>query len=666
MKRLLPALVLACALPGLAQDAPKPETPPSDKPAPAAAPAASPVPSGEPAFTGFVDFGYRWVGTGGSFNTYRSVVDLGSGPKLLGTEFQILDPKHRLFDRISVRAYNWGDDPYSTVHVTAQKNKLYDFSADYRNIAYYNNLPAFADPLLPTGVVLNEQSLDTRQRMGSYQLTLRPESWLIPYLAYDRNSSKGSGVANFVSGGDEFPVGSVVTNSTDNYRGGVRIEQPRFHITLEQGGTTFRDDQQLGLASGKDYGNFLGPLLGQTLVLTGLTQNYRVRGDSIYSKGLLTANVASWFDLYGQFLYSQPQSNVYYQQSDTGNQVILSQLLFYTGEQSIVAATSKLPHTSGSLGGEIRPMRRLRILPVWLTDRMHTASSDATAQTLTTASGPAAINSLLSNALVNNYSQAEVNLIYELTRKITVRGGYRYVWGYASDVILPLAELAGLDQGHIRRNVALAGLTFRPSAKLSVNADFEDGSSGQSYYRTSLYNYQKGRVRARYQVTPSFSISANGSVLNNQNPNIGINYDFLSHQESMSFLYSPSGGKYWDIQGGYTRATMRSDINYLDPAYETPQSSFYRDNSHVATALFDANIPLRPGMIAKLSFGGSFYISSGSNPTQFYQPTGKLSVPVNKALAWVTEWRYYGFDENFYGYQGFRTQMVTTGVRLSR
>lgn len=660
MRRLLPAIALCCALPALSQDASS-----------GSGAASSSVPSGEATFTGFVDIGYRWVGTAGSFDTYRSVVDLGSGPKLLGTEFTILDPKHRLFDSVTVRAYNWGDDPYATLHVDVRRHKLYDFSADYRNIAYYSNLPSFADPLLTSGVTLNEQSLDTRQRMGSYQLTLFPENWLIPYLVYDRNSSTGNGIATFVSNDDEFPVGSIVTNSTNNYRGGVRIEQKRYHVTLEQGGTTFRDDQQLGMAagSGPNDGNSFSSILGQKLDLTSLSQAYHVRGDSIYTKALLTANVTSWFDLYGQFLFSQPRSTVNYQQFDTGNQVLLSQLIFYTGEQSIASAVSKLPHTTGSLGGEIRPFRRLRLLPSWLTDRMHTNSSDVTAQTLTgpsVSAGSATINSLLSDALVNNYSQAELTAMLEVTSKINVRAGYRYVWGNASDVILPTAELATLETGTIRRNVALAGISFRPMAKISLNADFEDGVSTGSYFRTSLYNYQKGRIRGRYQVRPSLSLSANVSVLNNTNPSAGLHYDYFSHQETASFLYSPAGGKYWDFQGSYTRSTLRSEISYLDPAYESPEISFYRDNSHVATGYFDARLPVRKTKTVKLSLGGSLYMSSGSNPTHFYQPLARLSVPVNKNLAWVSEWRYYGFEENFYGYQAFRTQTVTTGVRLSR
>ena len=109
MRRLLIALAL-CGLLAAQQPAAPAATP-------AASATASPVPSDENWLTGYIDLGYRWqTGVYGSLDTYRSIVDLGSGPKLLGTDFTIRDAKHRLFDRIDIRAFNWGDDPYSTLH----------------------------------------------------------------------------------------------------------------------------------------------------------------------------------------------------------------------------------------------------------------------------------------------------------------------------------------------------------------------------------------------------------------------------------------------------------------------------------------------------------------------------------------------------------------------
>ena len=134
------------------------------------------VPETQQWITGSIDLGYRWrTDVAGSFETYRSVVNLGSGPKLIGAEFTIVDPKKRLFDRLDARADGWGGDPYATLHGNAKKAKLYDFDADYRNIAYFSNLPSYADPLLGRGIAMNQQAFDTHRRFASLQLDLLPE-----------------------------------------------------------------------------------------------------------------------------------------------------------------------------------------------------------------------------------------------------------------------------------------------------------------------------------------------------------------------------------------------------------------------------------------------------------------------------------------------------------
>ena len=64
--------------------------------------------------------------------------------------------------------------------------------------------------------------------------------------------------------------------------------------------------------------------------------------------------------------------------------------------------------------------------------------------------------------------------------------------------------------------------------------------------------------------------------------------------------------------------------------------------------------------------GGSFFVSSGSRPTQFYEPLARVSVPVYKHIYWNAEWRYYGFADTFYQYQGFRSNQLMTSLRLVR
>jgi len=638
---------------------------------PAAAPAdASSTPSGEPWLSGWMDFGYPWVtGPGGSLDTYRTFVNLGSGPKLLGTEFTLIDPKHRLFDQMHVRAYNIGGDPYETLHLDARKAKTYEFNADYRDMAYFNELPSYADPLMSRGIVLDQQSFDMRRRFASFSLELLPGNWIVPYLAFDRDSGSGTGATTFQSDGNEYPVPNTMYDLTNLYRGGIRIERKRFHATLEEGGTTFKNNQDLYQTPGAtNLGTLLGaPLLGQTLDLNGLIAAYGIRGSSTYSKALFTASAASWLDLYGQFLYSEPQTNVNYQQHDTGSLLLQDQVLFYTSQQYLVSAAAKLPHTTGSFGGEIRPFRRVRLIESWMTDRLHNTGSASSSNTLSTGSTLSAqIGGFLTSSLVTNYNQLESDIFFEATSRLTFHGGYRYVWGDASDGILPLEGLAGPEQGKLRRNVGLGGITLRASQKVTVSGDVEAASSGGAYFRTSLYDYQKARARLRYQATGSLSLAADFSLLHNTNPLPASNYVFRSYQESLSFMWAPSAGKIWDFQGSYNRSALRTGIGYLDPPFFSPALSQYVDNAHTATGLFTVKLPKYNGLTPKLSAGGSLFISSGSRPTSYYQPTAKLFFPLNKKLSWFAEWSYYGYGEAFYLYEGFRSHLVTTGLRIGQ
>ena len=653
-------LALFVTIPLLAQQA-APQ--PAPAPAAAEAPAVSPTPTTEQWITGSVDFGYRFTSVGGNNDVYRSVVNLGQGPRLLGLDFTIIDPKKRLFDHLDVRANNWGGDPYNTLHINASKKGIYDFNFDYRDIAYFNLLPSFADPLLGTGIVLDQDSYFARRRMSDFQLDLFPGHRIIPYLAYGRDSGAGTGITTFESDVNQYPVADHMFDKTDNYRGGVRLEFNHFHATLEQGGTTLRDDQQ-AYDSTLNYGINYQPYFGQTLDLTNLAQAYGIRGSSIYSKALFTANPFSWLDVSGQFLYSLPNTNVNYTQFDTGNLVLQQAILFYTGEQALGFASGKQPHTTGSLGFELRPLKRVRVLQTWMTDRMHTSAAGLfTDMILQPVSVALTTPTALSSLLVLNYNQEQTDLLVEVTHKFTLRGGYRYVWGDA-ETDAPLIAGPGQESSQLRQQVGLAGINFRATQKLSANVDFEGASTDHAYFRTSLYNYQKMRARARYQIASTLALQASFSLLNNQNPTTGINYDFLSRQNSLSAAWTPS--KRVSILGEYTRSTLRSNIGFVEPETFGPGTSNYRDNAHSASALIDLALPGYAKLVPHLAFGGSLFISSGSRPTTYYQPLARLALPLHKGLVWKSEYRYYGYGEIFYALEGFRAHLLQTGLAISR
>ena len=240
----------------------------------------------------------------------------------------------------------------------------------------------------------------------------------------------------------------------------------------------------------------------------------------------------SWLDVYGNFLYTRPETETNYQQFNTGNFAISNAALFVTTQQLALASQARMPHTAGSTGAEIRPLRRTRLMVTWLTDRLDNT-------------GTAAFQSFLRN----EYNQSDADLIVDASRQWTLRGGYRYVWGDTQNFLTPAAGLLGAESAHLRRHIGKGGFTYRPASRLSLSVDAEVATSGASYFRTSLNDYQRVRLRGRYQATATLSFALDMALLNNQNPTPGADFSFRSRAFSTSLLWGPAAAKRLQVMG---------------------------------------------------------------------------------------------------------------------
>jgi hypothetical protein len=656
--------VLFLLLPLFAQQPPA-EVKPDAQAAPGTEPqAASPMPPTESWINGYVDVGYRWVAdVAGSYQQYRSIVNLGEGPKLFG--FDLTLQGRKLFNTLTLRGIGWGGDSYNTAQVEVRKAKLYDLRFDYRNIAYFNAVPSYANPSAPDGLSplgFNERAFDINRRDASFELDLFPGSRIIPFLAYDRDSAGGHGIETWVLGAtNEFPIPYLLRNHADRYRGGLRLEFNRFHLTFEQGGNVFKEDDNT-YWTGSNPGDRAAPVAGQRTSLTSLNQAYGIRNTGIFSRILATARPVDWLHLHGQFLFSQPKTTVNYSEIATGNLYDVTGQAFFPGQYAIASGNALQPHTSGNGGVEFQ-WKRIRILESLNVDRFHDAGfglfSPQVYQSFLTLPATA-----LNTFQQVSSTQSQTDVLADIGFRITLRGGYRYTTGDATVRAGNLSQTGPLETDHLHRNAGLAGFTYRRLQRLSLNGSYEGASSDHVYYRTSLNEYQRGGLNAKLQLTGSLVLQARFRVLDNQNRAPDIQLDYRSRDNAASIYWTPNGGKRVSFMGDYDRATVRSDIRYIDLPFLTPATSSYRDTAHQATAAMDIVLPRLTG--AKLTAGGSLFISHGSRPTRYYQPLARMSVPLHKNVLWNSEWQYYGFGEQFYYFEGFRTHVFMTGLRLTR
>jgi hypothetical protein len=172
-----------------------------------------------------------------------------------------------------------------------------------------------------------------------------------------------------------------------------------------------------------------------------------------------------------------------------------------------------------------------------------------------------------------------------------------------------------------------------------------------------LQQYQKAHIRASYDLISSLHFAGDFNLLNNNNPDPNVKLDFSSKVESASLFWTPKGGKWANLLLDYSRSAISSNILYLVPETLTPTPSIYKENAHALTAVVT---------VKWFTFGGSLFTSSGSRPTQYYQPLARFSLPLNKHIRWNTEWRWYSMSEAFYAYEDFRSNQLMTSLRFTR
>lgn len=644
----------------------KQEAPAKTDEAPKESPAVEGPTAPEPMVRGSVEVGFRVMSDiRGSNDSYRSIVNLGQGVRLVEADLTI-SPSLKWIDQISLQMHSWGD-PYNSSYFRASKQRAYRITVDYRNIAYFNAMPSFANPNLDRGILVSERSFDMTRRYANAELEITPWTHIIPYVGFENSSGSGRGVSLYVpSLLNEYPVPTDLSDSQRTFREGVKLEYSRFHVTVEAGQSHIKDDQRLYEdAPNGNTGNRTTPLNGQTMLLRTLQQSYGIRGDLQYYRGSITANPLGWLDLFGNYLYAMPNITTNYFESATGLFASSAALPLYMRQQQLWSALANQPHNRAYFGFEMRPLSRVRVVESVYTDRLHTASSGQGATTTQTT-----VASTAADRLVANYNQQQIEALFDVTSKLTLRGGHRYTWGDSEFRAPSLAAFTGPESGELSRQTGLGGISYRAIGKIWLSADVEIARSDKVYFRTSLQDYERYKARVRWQVTTNFSASWNFSYMANKTPNAntlpaGLGpYSFRSIDDSISFVWTPKGGDHFRFNGEYARQNWLSKAQYLGLPFANTELSRYREDAHAGSLLADFIPATGKNHAPRFSAGGAFYRSSGSRPTLFLQPVVRTAFPIAKRLEFIGEWRYWGFGETLYPFEGFRNNQGTLSLRF--
>ncbi len=206
---------------------------------------APPVPNGYSVHES-VDAGGHMLGLSGAGSMYNTMVNMQSGPRILGETFEMRalpDNKHPLFDNLSVISNGWGGDPNNFATMNFSKGKIYEFNGMFRRDRQFFDYDLLGNANIPSGQTINigptaaptgtlawpQQRVtpffyNTVRRMTNTDLTLLPLSKVTFRVGYAGDIFEGPSLSPSgyqFAGSYNFILNETQRLSTDDFFGGI-------------------------------------------------------------------------------------------------------------------------------------------------------------------------------------------------------------------------------------------------------------------------------------------------------------------------------------------------------------------------------------------------------------------------------------------------------------
>jgi hypothetical protein len=171
--------------------------------------------------------GYRFVDTEGTETKYKEDINLEKGPRLFHFNLHYAPTGNlkKLFDRLDVRVYNFGGDPFESLGIDVVKYGKYKFKYDRRKSTYfYHDILAAHD--------YHTFNFDRINDSGMLKVRLGKKAHV--YIDFNRYTKKGHSVTTFDINRVEFEFDKPVDESSTEITLGLDYAAKGFAIVLEE------------------------------------------------------------------------------------------------------------------------------------------------------------------------------------------------------------------------------------------------------------------------------------------------------------------------------------------------------------------------------------------------------------------------------------------------
>jgi hypothetical protein len=529
-----------------------------------------------------VEIGYRVSDLTGSEQMYNSLVDLRSGPRFLEQSLSMQSKTHDSlpFDNLFINSFGWGGDPNNGLRARVDKNKWYDFRANFRRDQTdfgYNLLanplnPSTSSPSIP--VTFSPHNFGTRRRMSDFDLTILPQSWIDFRVGYSRNNMTGPSYSSVHEGTDAL-LYQAWNTTLNSYRFGVDVKLlPRTVISYDQfldsynGDTTWQlapfaqallpgapGTVELGLPIDTANKNpcAINPpatgLIDSAGMLTntacngyfGYNRSNRNRTSTLTERLSLHSTYFQRLEFAASYAYSSADMNAPLDESFNGliqRSDIRQETVTGPGQATRISNVADFSATV-HLSEHLRFVDTFRFWSYRIPESFSSVENDWTCTDITTcslltpisATTPSATNTASQLSFNQNLTRNQVDLVWNGSKHFGGRIGFRY----GDQVFLQVLDFATGDQDRIvvHEYTPLLAFWAKPAPGLRINFDWEHTNNDNTIVRIGPRKLDRYRIQTNYTPKPWAVIGASINLWDASNGDALI--DYRGHNRNYGF-----------------------------------------------------------------------------------------------------------------------------------
>ncbi len=596
------------------------------------------------------ELGYRFSEVGGNEGEYRSDVNYGNGIRLLGSSLTVNSKNGhgKYFDELVLTTQGLGNDPYESVNLRVQKNRIYRYDLNWRQNDYFN----------PGLVVAGGAHFEnTTYRWQDHDLTLFPQGKYRVFLGYSRTTQSGPALSTeqlFNSTGDAVPLFSDIRQQFNSYKLGGEIEFHHWYLNVLRRWEFYKEDTPFSLA---------GPTVAGLTTVTSYTKAQPYHGSTPGWLVNLNTN-RHWFAFNGRFTYANGNRNFAQNQLAIG----LDRFGNNQNQQVIVAGNASRPVITGDASISIFATSKLSVVNNSSVSSVRISGNNIFDQIDFATLTDQLLNfQYLGIRLFTNATNAR----YQFSRKFSAYAGYHYAnrlinsTAGETDPTTPFDYTVYKQTNNLQAGVI--GFNWNPTAPLRIHVEGEVGQNDNPFTIVSEKNYHAISAKIQYRLK---NLQLSGDYRENYNNNSVTLTSYSSHARSYSGNGSWSPRPWVSVDASYSKLHLDTlgGLAFFAGSPRatriTGQYSVYLSNINAGTLVARFGLRKRADLFVGYSINrdpgdgraantgptdpvGALLYSVQTFPLTFQSPSARLSVRLREKIRLNFGYQYYGYREQF-------------------